>query len=115
MTDIDDKIINAAKAANVPELELSNKYYLEYVKILESLNILKMTMPKVSDNMDGLINYIQKLIDSKHAYESDGDVYFDVGSIKEYGVLSHQNISQLKSGVRKELSKNKKSELDFAL
>ena len=74
-----------------------------------------MTMPKVSENMQDLIAYIQKLIDSKHAYVSGGDVYFDVASIKDYGCLSKQNIEQLKTGVRKELSKNKKNEFDFAL
>lgn len=115
ITDIDDKIINAAKSQNVNELEFSNKYYLEYVNILETLNIKKMIMPKVSENMQDLIAYIQKLVDSKHAYVSDGDVYFDVTSIKDYGCLSKQNLDQLKSGVRKELSKNKKNEFDFAL
>ncbi len=115
ITDIDDKIINAAKKANVNELEFSNKYYLEYVKILDALNVKKMEMPKISENMNELITYVQKLIDLGHAYVSGGDVYFDVNSIKNYGVLSRQNINELMSGVRKEVSKNKKSEIDFAL
>lgn len=115
ITDIDDKIINAAKAQGVNELEFSKKYFQEYLHILQSLNIKEMIMPKVSENMQDLIAYIQKLIDSKHAYVSGGDVYFDVASIKDYGCLSKQNIEQLKTGVRKELSKNKKNEFDFAL
>ncbi len=115
ITDIDDKIINAAKAQGINELEFSNKYFQEYLHILQSLNVKKMTMPKVSDNMQDLITYIQKLVSSKHAYVSGGDVYFDVASIENYGCLSKQNIEQLKTGVRKELSKNKKNEFDFAL
>ena len=116
ITDIDDKIIKTAKQNNENELELSNRYYLRYVNILKLLNIdTNMIMPKVSENLNGLISYIQELINSKHAYVSNGDVYFDVKSIDNYGCVSHQKIDELISGVRIENSSNKKSNLDFAL
>lgn len=116
ITDIDDKIIKAAKQNNENELTLSNRYYLRYLDVLKQLNIdTNIVMPKVSENIDGLINYIQKLIDLNHAYVSKGDVYFDVRSISNYGLVSHQKIDELMSGVRIENSSNKKSNLDFAL
>ncbi|GHU32635.1 hypothetical protein FACS1894166_06360 [Bacilli bacterium] len=116
ITDIDDKIINKAKAEKTTESAISNLYYEHYLEINKALNTVEMQMPKVSQNVNGIIEYISKLVDAKAAYTtSNGDVYFDVSSVKNYGVLSHQNLDQLKEGVRKELATDKKSPLDFVL
>ncbi|GHU47588.1 hypothetical protein FACS1894218_2320 [Bacilli bacterium] len=116
ITDIDDKIIHKAKELKTTENTISTLYYEHYLEINKALNIVEMQMPKVSQNIDGIIDYISKLVGVKAAYTtSNGDVYFDVSSVKNYGALSHQNIDQLKEGVRKELSLDKKSPLDFVL
>jgi cysteinyl-tRNA synthetase len=117
ITDIDDKIINQAKILKKTESEVANTYFEHYLEICNKLNILSpQQMPKVSQNILGMIEYIQKLINVHAAYVTNkGDVYFDVKNIPIYGILSHQNIEQLQEGVRKELSNDKKSPLDFVL
>ncbi|MDR0675101.1 MAG: cysteine--tRNA ligase [Mycoplasmataceae bacterium] len=117
ITDIDDKIIDQAKILKETEMEVANYFYHHYLDVNKALNILPIEkMPKVSENIPGMIEYIQKLIDAKAAYvTNEGDVYFDVKSIPIYGILSHQNLDQLQEGVRKELTTNKKSPLDFVL
>ncbi|MDR2369478.1 MAG: cysteine--tRNA ligase [Mycoplasmataceae bacterium] len=117
ITDVDDKIINQAKILKVTESEIANTFYHHYLDINKALNILSIEhMPKVSENIPGMIEYIQKLIDAKSAYVTDsGDVYFDVKSVPIYGSLSHQNIDQLQEGVRKEVAVDKKTPLDFVL
>jgi len=116
ITDIDDKIIKKAIEQNSSEKQLSEFYYQEYLKIIKSLDILPMNMPKVSDNIDGIIDFVQKLVDTKHAYISEqSNVYFDISSIDHYGELSHQDIQQLFNGVRKDNLEDKHNPLDFAL
>ena len=115
ITDVDDKIINAAIQAKLPEEILTSRYIKAYLYICELLNIEHMTMPKVSDNIKDIQQYIENLIKKDAAYVVDGDVYFDVGKIKNYGHVSHQNIDELLEGVRKENKANKKSPLDFVL
>lgn len=116
ITDIDDKIINEAKKENKPELELSNYYANQYFLIKEKLNTLPMINPKVSDNIQGIIDYINDLVEKKFGYfGEDGDVYFDVSSFKDYGCISNQNPQDLISGARVETDLNKKHANDFVL
>jgi cysteinyl-tRNA synthetase len=116
ITDIDDKIIAKAKELKKTEKEIATIYGEHYLEINKALNIQPIEMmPKVSDHVYDIINYIQRLIDKKAAYAVDGDVYFDISSVSNYGVLSHQNIDALYEGVRKENNANKKSPLDFVL
>lgn len=116
ITDIDDKIINEAKKENKPELELSNYYADQYFLIKEKLNTLPMINPKVSDNIQGIIDYINDLVEKKVGYfGEDGDVYFDVSAFKDYGCISNQNPQDLISGARVEADLNKKHANDFVL
>lgn len=116
ITDIDDKIINRARELKQSELELSQHYYEEYLKLLDILNIKKINlMPKVSDNIPGIIKFIEKLIKTNHAYVADGDVYFDIKSIDGYGSVSHQKIENLLNGVRINPDEKKNFALDFVL
>ena len=115
ITDVDDKIIAAAKKANISEKELSTKYLDAYLSLFDLLNIKKLIMPKVSDHIDDIIKYIQKLIAKNAAYVVDGDVYFDIQRISNYGHISHKNITELLNGSRKENKENKKYPLDFVL
>lgn len=115
LTDIDDKIISVAKKLNISEKELTEKYINSYLDLFKIINIKKMVMPKVSDNIKEIIQYIEKLVEKKAAYVSDGDVYFDIKNAKDYGSISHKNIDELLDGVRKDNLSNKKYPLDFAL
>lgn len=115
ITDVDDKIIAAASKANVSEKQLSTKYLNAYLDLFDLLNIKKLIMPKVSDHINDIIEYIKKLIAKKAAYVADGDVYFDIQKIPNYGHISHKNIKELLDGARKENKKNKKYPLDFVL
>ncbi|MDR0985412.1 MAG: cysteine--tRNA ligase [Mycoplasmataceae bacterium] len=116
ITDIDDKIINKAKEEKKTEMEISSFYTNHYLEIVKQLNALPMLMPKVSENINGIIEYINKLVQNNGAYvTNEGNVYFDVNKVSNYGTLSHQNINQLIEGSRKELASDKKFPLDFAL
>lgn len=115
-TDVDDKIINKAREEGVTPGEISEKYIAEYYKDAAALNVEKATIhPKVTENMDEIIQFIKRLIEKGHAYEVDGDVYFSTRSFKDYGKLSKQNIEDLESGARIEVGEKKEDPLDFAL
>ncbi len=115
-TDVDDKIINKAREEGITAGEVSKKYIDEYFKDAAALNIKKATVhPKVTDNIGKIVEFISVLIEKGHAYESGGDVYFATRSFPEYGKLSRQNIEDLESGARVDLSEQKKDPLDFAL
>ena len=116
ITDIDDKIINKAIESNATELEISDYYTQQYFLIKQKLNTLPMVNPKVSENIDGIINYIEKIVDAKYGYYiSSGDVYFDTSKISTYGNVSNQNIDLLFSGIRIQNDENKKNTHDFVL
>ncbi|MDR1496637.1 MAG: cysteine--tRNA ligase [Clostridiales Family XIII bacterium] len=115
-TDVDDKIINKAKEEGVTAGEVSEKYIDEYYKDAAALNIRRATVhPKVTENMDEIIAFVQSLIDKCYAYETEGDVYFSTRAFDGYGKLSGQNIDDLESGVRVDVDEKKRDPLDFAL
>lgn len=116
ITDIDDKIINNAIQNNVPELELSNYYTEQYFLIKKKLNTLPMINPKVSENIDGIIEYIEKIVSSGYGYYIEGnDVYFDTSKIKTYGSVSNQNMDALFADVRIKNNESKQNPHDFVL
>ncbi len=116
ITDIDDKIINRSNQEGIFWKDLVEKYIKEYEKALEALNVLKPTYePRASEHISEIIDLIQKLIDKGLAYESDGDVYFEVQKFPSYGKLSGRKIDELLTGVRIEVSEKKRNPLDFAL
>ncbi|CAM3448012.1 cysteine--tRNA ligase [Pseudostreptobacillus hongkongensis] len=115
-TDIDDKIINRSNELNIKFNELSEKYIKAFLEDISNLNILEdVKRPKVSENMPEIIEMIQNLIDEGYAYESMGDVFFEVSKYSEYGKLSNQKIQDLEIGARVEENTNKKNPIDFAL
>lgn len=115
-TDVDDKIINKAREEGIPAGEVSEKFIEEYYKDAAALNVKKATVhPKVTENMDEIIQFVKDLIDKGYAYEVDGDVYYSTRAFKNYGKLSGQNIEDLESGARIEVGEKKKDPLDFAL
>lgn len=119
-TDVDDKIIKAAKAEGITEKELTDKYIKAYEDVRAGLNIEDPTYkPRVTETMPEIIDFIQVLIDKGYAYEVDGDVYFRVTKVKEYGMLSGIKVEDLIAGASdrtlSEDDKKKESTTDFAL
>ncbi len=116
ITDIDDKIINKANKENIFWKDLVKKYTQEYQEVLKKLRLIKPTYePFASEHIPEIIEFIQNLIEKKLAYQSNGDVYFEVQKIPSYGKLSGRKIDELLVGVRIEVSEKKKNPLDFAL
>jgi cysteinyl-tRNA synthetase len=116
ITDIDDKIINRANELKVDWKDLVKKYIDRYYEDLASLGIGKAdSEPRATENIPEMIKYIAGLIEKGYAYESGGDVYFNVRKFTDYGKLSGQSIDQMESGARIEPSELKKDPLDFAL
>ena len=115
-TDVDDKIIKQAKKENKTEKELTEFYIKEFKKTTEAIGSQVPTItPKVTEYIDKIISYVDNLVKIGAAYERDGDVYFRVGKIKDYGALSKINVDDLIVGARIEENSQKESPLDFAL
>ncbi len=113
ITDIDDKIILKAKELNISEKEVSQKYEKEYISLLKKLNIIMPNnMPKVTDNIDGIISFINEMIKKKFAYEVNGSVYFSIKSIENYGNKGNLLIDQL---IDNEKNNDKKNNKDFVI
>ncbi|MCQ2087044.1 MAG: cysteine--tRNA ligase [Bacilli bacterium] len=115
-TDVDDKIINAAKAQNITEKELSEFFIGEFKKNTTGIgSMVPNITPKVTEYIQAIINYVDNLVKIGAAYVVDGDVYFRVSKIKDYGALSGINTEDLIAGARVEENSKKESPLDFAL
>ncbi|MEG0382030.1 MAG: cysteine--tRNA ligase [Christensenella sp.] len=115
-TDVDDKMIRVAQEENITVKELGDRYIDEYFKDAKALNIRPATVhPKATEHIDDIIALVQKLVDSNHAYELNGDVYFDTQSFPRYGKLSGQDLDELELGSRIDINENKKNPMDFAL
>ena len=115
-TDVDDKIIKAAKAEGKSEKELTDFYIKEFEKTVKGIGSqVPSITPRVTEYMDKIIAYIDNLVKIGAAYEVDGDVYFRVEKIKDYGALSGINVDDLRVGARVEENSQKESPLDFAL
>lgn len=115
-TDIDDKIVDKAILENVSEEEVSKKYIEAYDEIRGKLhaNFLD-ACPKVTENMDNIINFIKELLEKDVAYNVDGNVYFRVSKVKDYGNISNQDLEALQVGARIERNQEKENPLDFVL
>jgi len=116
ITDVDDKIIEKAKAIHVSEKTLTDEYTKHFIDMTLALgSILPDEMPKATAFVPHMIRYIQDLIDGKHAYVKPGGVYFRVKNVSDYGILSKQNIEELSQGVRVTLEEEKEDPRDFTI
>jgi cysteinyl-tRNA synthetase len=115
-TDINPKITTAALEAGVTEREIADKFTAAYLKDARSLNCIPVDYtPTALGTLEELIEFIKQLIEKEYAYESNGNVYFRVGKVDDYGILSNQRKEDLESGSRVEVDENKENPLDFAL
>jgi len=116
ITDVDDKINEAAKNLGQPISYITKKYTDIYHQDMKNLSILSPTHePRVTDNIEKIIAMIQKIINNKSAYISDSHVLFDVTSFKNYGKLSNRNREEMLAGARVEVADYKKNPGDFVL
>ena len=115
-TDVDDKIIKEAKKENKSEKELTEYFIEQFKNTTKAIGSeLPTITPKVTEYIDSIINYVDNLVKIGAAYVVNGDVYFRVNKIKDYGALSGINIEDLNIGARIEENSDKESPLDFAL
>ncbi len=115
-TDVDDKIIARAKELGISEKELTEGVIDEYRRLVDEIGSLQPDItPKPTVYMDEIISYVDDLVKKGAAYEKDGDVYLRVKDIPSYGELSGNNIEDLESGARIDVSEKKEDPLDFAL
>jgi cysteinyl-tRNA synthetase len=116
ITDVDDKINDEAKRRGISIEKLTTQYIDIYRKDMAALGVRSPSIePKVTDHIELIIDFIEKLKLKDFAYESDNHIYFDISKYGEYGKLSGRNIDELISGARVEVSKNKKNPGDFVL
>lgn len=115
-TDVDDKLIKAARELGESVPAIAERFIEAYFEDIQALGCKKADIhPRVTENIDTIIEFIQALIDKGYAYEVDGDVYYRTRKFREYGKLSHQSIDELQAGARIEIGEKKDDPLDFAL
>ena len=115
-TDVDDKIIKKANEEGVPASVISERYIKEAQTDMEGLNFKEATThPKATEEIDGMIEMIQTLIDKGFAYEVNGTVYYRTRKFEGYGKLSKKNLDDLSAGIRIAVSDEKEDPMDFVL
>ena len=118
-TDVDDKIIKKAIEEGVTADEVSKRYIAECKKDMEAMNIKPATKnPLATEEICGMVDMIQTLIEKGYAYEKNGTVYYRTKKFEGYGKLSHKNLDDLQSGGRALLvtgADEKEDPLDFVL
>ncbi|HIW58890.1 MAG TPA: cysteine--tRNA ligase [Candidatus Anaerobutyricum avicola] len=115
-TDVDDKIIKKAMEEGVDASEISEKFIKECEKDMHALNVKEATHhPKATEEIDGMIEMIQELIDKGYAYEKNGTVYFRTRKFNHYGQLSNKNLDDMMAGIRIAVSDEKEDAMDFVL
>ncbi len=116
ITDVDDKIMQAAKERNIPIPKLTKEMIGFFNDDMKALNVLKPTFePKATENIDNMVRMIEKLIKNKKAYAAQGHVLFSVSSFPDYGKLSGRTRDEMIAGARVEVAPFKNDPADFVL
>ncbi len=112
----EDRILKGARRERIEPMELVETYTRSYFEDMDRLGVVRPDIsPRASGHVPEQIEMIKKLLEKGHAYEVDGDVYFDVSSFQEYGKLSGRNVEELEAGVRVAVREEKRHPADFAL
>ena len=115
-TDVDDKIIKKANEEGVDASVISERYIAECKKDMNGLNVKEATThPKATEEIDGMIEMIQTLIDKGYAYAKNGTVFYRTRHFDGYGKLSKKNIDDLTAGIRIAVDDEKEDAMDFVL
>jgi cysteinyl-tRNA synthetase len=116
ITDINDKIYDAARPLGVPSAELASDMTDHYLADTDGLGLGRPDRePRASGTIEPIVELIQDLLDNGSAYAVDGDVYFRVRSDPEYGSISHRSVDDMDQGEGVEGADRKEDPLDFAL
>jgi len=116
ITDVDDKIIDKAKEMKVDEKVITKEYTKRFIEIMDALGSVNPDiMPKATDYVPHMVEYISDLIEKGYAYKRPSGVYFRVNQVESYGMLSKQNIEELSQGVRITLDEDKEDPKDFSI
>ncbi|MEX0778413.1 MAG: cysteine--tRNA ligase [Balneolales bacterium] len=112
----EDKMLKQSRLERKEPMEIAEKYTYNYFRDMDLLNVERPDIsPRASGHIPEQIAMIQKLIENGHAYEADGNIYFDVASLPDYGKLSGRETEEAESGTRVEAAGDKKNPADFAL
>ncbi len=112
----EDKLSKQARIEKVQPMEIAEKYTYTYFRDMDALNVLRPDIaPRASGHIPEQIAMVKKLIKNGHAYETNGNVYFDVSSDPQYGKLSGRKTEDAEAGVRVETASDKRNPEDFAL
>jgi len=115
-TDVDDKIIQRSIEEGLSSQNISEKYIVEAFNDADAMAIRRADCyPKVTEEMDEIIEMVAQLVEAGKAYVNEGHVFFDAQNFKDYGKLSRKNIDDLLAGARVEVSDLKQSPVDFVL
>ncbi|KKY00773.1 cysteinyl-tRNA synthetase [Paraclostridium benzoelyticum] len=115
-TDVDDKIIKRSNEEGIAPEQVADKYIDEYFKDADGLGIKRATVhPRVTENINEIIEFIKELEEKGYAYAVNGEVYFDTQKFEGYGKLSKQNQEDLEAGARIEVNSQKRHPMDFVL
>ena len=112
----EDRIMKGARRERVEPMQLVETYTRSYFEDMDQLDVVRPDIsPRASGHIPEQIEMVKKLLEKGHAYEVDGDVYFDVSSFEEYGKLSGRNVEELEAGARVAVREEKRHPADFAL
>lgn len=119
-TDVDDKMIKAAKEQGISVSELADRYIEAYEEDTQALNIMPATVrPRATENIPEIIEFVQELITKEYAYAVDGDVYFRAKKYQNYGILAHQDLNEMEHNSAGRLDdaeiERKEDPMDFAV
>jgi len=115
ITDVDDKLIAQSRERGITMSQVATEMTMDYCANLLAMGVDQITsMPRATENMDEIIRFIEGLIEKDFAYESDGDVFFDVQKDRQYGKLSNRSADE-QQGEGGEAAAKKRSSSDFAL
>ena len=112
----EDKIAREARKRRTHPMAVAEMYTRSYFEDMDALNVIRPHIsPRATGHITEHIELVQQLIETGHAYEANGSVYFDVGSFGKYGKLSGRNVEEMESGARVEVHSDKRHPADFAL
>jgi cysteinyl-tRNA synthetase len=115
-TDVDDKIINRAQKEGQPAWKVAQRFIDDYHEGMARLGVAPADLhPRVSTEIDSILDFVQGLVDKGHAYPAGGDVFYAVESFPGYGKLSGRSVAEMEAGARIEVNPRKRHPMDFAL
>jgi len=115
-TDVDDKIIKRAQDEGTDSGSIAERYIKAFYEDMDRLGVERPTHePRATEFITQMIELVQRLVETGHAYPAGGDVYFAVNTFSDYGKLSKRSLDEMMAGARVAVDPNKRDPMDFAL